>query len=134
MKSYLLTDFNDKEWEDINIENIQFRLDEISDKECVHGQLFYPDDTFDITQKVLLSDITHFIDNITFYDNAIYGDVEFIKRFNGSMAKKYLENSKCKFKMRCIIDPDEKTIDEIITWDIVNNENDDNDDFVIRWI
>jgi len=119
--NYLLTDFNSTRWNNINLDIVKDEINILNKKRegVLYGQIGNPRE-FDIQ----LSNASHLIDNITLINGKVYGDVEFLDNKNGKAGYDLIENKNYIFGIRSVgsVLADEIIIDQIFTWDIINNK------------
>ena len=117
-QNYLLCDFNDKQFERYNLDNIEDCINKLNDKINTFGILYgelNPSTDFDI----YLKNVSHCIKNLTFKDNKIYGDVKILDTKMGLELLNIINTIEYKpiFKIRAA--HNNYTINEIFTFDIV---------------
>lgn len=127
VKRYILTDFNSEEYQGIDTSNIQDHIDELNNKinniiGVLYGEIGSP-----ISLDISLSNVSHSIKNLTFEDNKIYGDVEFLgtpktHSILNILKEKHFElYFKMRYtftKMSCSDMESQIKIHEIFTWDL----------------
>ncbi len=122
MNRYLLTDFNAENWKGIDIESVITSLEKLNEKTnrlgVLFGELGNPNN-FEIT----LNNVSHRIQNITFEDNKIYGDINILNTEKGKYLKENVDLENLKFGIRGegLRGGDKITFKNIFTWDILED-------------
>lgn len=123
---YLLTDFTTERWKGIDLDSVKTSVETLKEKlnkmGCAYGELGKPE-TFEIS----LNKASHAIKNITFENDKIYGDVEFLNNSNGKVAERYINDMNGAFGIRSVgfvnrNDDNKITIHVILTWDVTLDE------------
>lgn len=117
-QNYLLCDFNDKQFENYNLDNIEECINEFNHKIDVLGVLYGeldPITDFDI----YLKNVSHSIKHLTFKDNKIYADIKILDTKMGLKLLNIINTTEYKpiFKLRSV--HNNYTINKIFTFDIV---------------
>lgn len=119
-KRYLLTDFNTPRWSGIDTDSLINAIIDVKDKAdrngCLYGELGTSDDN-----DTSLSRASHSIQNITYEDGMIYGDVRVLSTKYGKIAKSLGDDLKFSIKSVGINMDDKINIKKIFTWDIIEN-------------
>jgi len=122
MKRRLLTNFNRKRWEGINLKTLKEKVKEFNNRSQEHisyGQIEHPKDGIEP-----LTHATHSVSDLFLRNKKLYGKVEFLKNKNGESANKLLKNDNYEMGFRGIGDvrDGEILIDKILSWDIISKK------------